>query len=164
MNARWASVAGASDEISRLSLAGTWLAYTSAFDRQSYQEAAYYLERCLINASLTDPSLGKLFFMEAGILHAWDRGDVEKATVWFKRAGMETMPEILQVRYLAALECAKGNFDGALLLLEEGFQAIARFPEGASRDRWQEGWAEWKERMLNRRRQSLSVTATPAQS
>ncbi|HLM81596.1 MAG TPA: hypothetical protein VK302_13330 [Terriglobales bacterium] len=139
---------------------GYWLAYASANDRRDVVVAGQYLEKCLELSYMLPLSMRDMVAQEAAFFAAWFRDDASLAYRWLTQLHKpRVMPRSAQLRLDVALACARRDYDAAERSWQEGFRLIESSTSGRSREWMKEASLEWRQQILERRVQDITVSS-----
>jgi len=145
-NRRWIRVASNITKVQQQKYYSDWLAYESALDVRSAGEA---LELCLAGSARLGPEereevIDELL-LEAATFHAWNRGDADKAEVWFNRAlHPERAWTLTRIRAGVAMHYAHHRLIAAFADWERGLEFIHRLPLSYRTTQIESHWLEWR--------------------
>jgi hypothetical protein len=142
------ATANAIDDDSREAVAGRWLGYLWASERQDITTATKYLEEAL--ASPASSWIRDRLFLEAAMFQAWFRDDVSRARFWAVRIRDRKLDSAQHARLKAALWWAEGKLFDAWELLGDYLTLLESQPESPARSLAQESALEWKRQMESR--------------
>lgn len=158
LNERWIGVAWESADKLATAYRANWDAYVTA---QDMSIAAVHLEFCLANSSFLQRVDRDALIAEAASFTAWGRNDVAKARVWFERlVAPQRLSPLLRTRFEASIQCAQGQFDGALALVERGLEMLRSLPRRRPVPKYEASWAEWRSQ-IQQRRDATVGSSTP---
>ncbi len=147
----WLKAASSLRDESLDEFSANWLAYISANARKDAASADAHLERCLELVPLLRPTARDLVAQEAAVYTAWFRNDPGQADKWFAQVKKpKLMTTTQQLRAGIALQCAHGDFVGALDSWQKGFVFIQKLPIGPQQASLMESWQEWRIKIQKR--------------
>jgi len=142
--------AAALDDDSRDAVAGRWLAYLWAAERQDITGATKYLEEALAAAAPASAWLGDRLFLEAAVFQAWFREDSASARHWVERIRSGRLAPIQQARLNVALLWGEGKLFDGFERLGDYLSLLGGLPASPARDLAEKSALEWKEHMKSR--------------
>jgi hypothetical protein len=142
--------AAAVDDDSRDAVAGRWLAYLWAAERQDITAATKYLEEALAAPASASAWLRDRLFLEAAVFQAWFREDSASAKYWVKRIRSRRLTPVQQLRLDVALLWAEGKLFDGFERLGGYLSLLAGLPASPARDLAEKSALEWKEQMKSR--------------
>jgi hypothetical protein len=142
--------AAAVDDDSRDAVAGRWLAYLWAAERQDITAATKYLEEALAAPASAYVWLRDRLFLEAAVFQAWFREDSASAKYWVARIRRRKLTPIQRVRLTVALLWAEGKLFDGFEKLGDYLGLLAGLPVSPARDLAEKSGLEWKEHMKSR--------------
>jgi hypothetical protein len=149
LNERWIRVVWASADKLATAYRTNWDAYVRA---QDVSVAALHLEFCLANSGFLQRWDRDALIAETASFTAWRRNDVVKARLWFKRlVAPERLSPLMRTRFEASIECAQGQFDNALALVDAGLETLKSLAPPCPKPQYETSWAEWRCQIQERR-------------
>jgi hypothetical protein len=133
---------------SREAVAGRWLGYLWAAERQDITTATKYLEEALAAPAAASGWIRDRLFLEAAMFQAWFRDDLGRAHFWASKIGKLVPAQ--QLRLNAALLWAEGKLFDAWEGLGDYLALLHSQPESPSRSLGEESALEWKKQMESR--------------
>lgn len=142
--------AAAVDDDSRDAVAGRWLAYLWAAERQDITAATKYLEEALAAPAPASAWLRDRLFLEAAVFQAWFREDSARARYWVERIRSRRLTPVQQLRLNVALLWAEGKLFDGFERLGDYLNLLKGLPASPARDLAEKSALEWKEQMKSR--------------
>jgi hypothetical protein len=142
--------AAAVNDDSRDAVAGRWLAYLWASERQDITAATKYLEEALAAPAPATAWLRDRLFLEAAVFQAWFREDSASARYWVERIRSRRLSPVQQLRLKVALLWAEGKLFDGFERLGDYLKLLGGLPASPARDLAEKSALEWKEQMKSR--------------
>jgi hypothetical protein len=142
--------ATAVDDDTRDAVAGRWLAYLCAAERQDITSATKYLEDALAVPGACSARLLQRLFLEAAVFQAWFRDNPGKARAWATQLDQRRLAGFEKQRLNIALLWADGKLFDAFERLAAYSRALEQLPASPARQLAEESALDWKHQMESR--------------
>lgn len=138
------------DDDTRDAVAGRWLAYLWASERQDITSATKYLEDALAAPGACSAGLRQRLFLEAAVFQAWFRDNPGKARAWATQLDHQRLAGFEKQRLNIALLWADGKLFDAFEQLAAYSRALEQLPASPARQLAEESAIDWKHQMESR--------------
>jgi hypothetical protein len=131
-------------------VAGCWLAYLAAAERQDITSATRFLEDALAAPATSSAWVRDRMFVEAAVFQAWFRDNPGKARSWVAMIHERKLDELQKLRLNSALLWADGKLLDAWEQTAAYLKAVQQLPPSAGRDLAEKSVQDWRRQMESR--------------
>jgi hypothetical protein len=139
-----------SNDDSRDSVTGNWLAYLWAFESQDITSATRYLEDALAAPSSSSGWMRNRLYVEAAVFQAWFRDNGAKARSWSAMIDNSRLLPSQQQRLTIVLLWAEGRLFDAWEQMSGYMNLLEQIPDANARELAGKSALEWKHQMESR--------------
>ncbi len=131
-------------------VAGCWLAYLAAAERQDITSATRFLEEALGAPAASSAWIRDRLFVEAAVFQAWFRDNPGKARSWVAMIHDRKLDALQELRLKSALLWADGKLFDSWEQAGQYLKGLQQLPQSPVRELAEKSAQEWRRQMESR--------------